>query len=199
MVAVRGRGRDAEGVRVVGAGLPPRAHRLLLRVAPEQAVGDAVEALDAQGFVAGDTALEAELVRLAPTWTTRVVEMGDDAATWRRGLLSDVVDVVTLGVGGAFVRRKVERTWVVATARATADGTDLVLAPLAGRWGQTDTGGVTARPWVDAAAAVLVQAWRAGGVLVREPTTTPFVGDRDCPAYPRTFRRAQKEARGRRV
>ncbi|QGQ19850.1 hypothetical protein GC089_12265 [Cellulomonas sp. JZ18] len=170
-----------------------------MREAPEHAVARAVDSLLAQGFVPGAPALEAELARLAPTWTTRVVEIGDDAATWRRGLVSDVVDVVTLGLAGRFVPRKVEKTWVVVTARPTADGTDVVLAPLAGRWGQADTGGTTAKPWVDAAAGALVQAWRAGGVLLREPTTTPFVGDRDCPAYPRTFRRAQKEVRARRA
>lgn len=167
---------------------------MVVRDAPAAAVAHAVDELVAQGFEP-EPALEAALTRRAPTWSTRVVAMGDDGGTWRRGLLADAADLVTFGLASDLLPRKVERTWVVVTARTLASGTELTLAPLAGRLGQTDAGGMTARPFLDAAATALAAGYRGPGALVEEPTSAPFVTDRDSPAFPRTFRQVLGEVR----
>lgn len=187
------------GVRALGAGRLPRTYRLTVRDTPERSVDRAVDALLAQGFVLSPSDLTTALVVRAPAWTTRVVQIGDDAATWRRGALAAVAGLVSGGLLGDLVPRAIEATWVVVTAQPSGDGScTLVLAPLAARAGQTGGGGSTARAPLDAAAEAIVRERMQDGTLAAPPTSALFAADPGCPGIPRTFRAALKDVRARR-
>lgn len=172
-----------------------RAHHLVVRDDAQSAVARGVDELVARGFVAAAPALEEALGAAAPGWTLRVVTIGDNAATWRRGALASALSLATLGFGALLIRRRVEKTWVVVAAHPRGDGgTDLHVAPFASRWGEGGEGTASAGPWVAEAGEALAQRYGAGGALLAAPERRPFVVDPQSPAYPKTFRSALKRA-----
>ncbi|WP_203758747.1 hypothetical protein, partial [Cellulomonas chitinilytica] len=191
-VAVSGAGATQPGFELFAPRVRPA--RLEVRDSPDRAVDNAVRELVVQGFVVAPQDVGAVLARQGSPWVARLVEIGDTGAAWRRGCLIDAVDVVTLGIAGTFLRRRIEHVVLVVTARATLSGTcELVVGPTRVPMAADDSLG-SAGPRYATALERLAAGYDGAGALVGKPTSTPHVRDADCPACIPTATRLLRQA-----
>lgn len=189
------RGRGAQASESGFDWFPPRVRPVRMEVVdtPERAVENAVHELVAQGFTVAPQDVGAVLARQGSPWVARVVEIGDTVAAWRRGCLIDVVNVLTLGLAGILMRRRMEHVAVVVTARASATGTtELVVGPSRVPMAADESLASAGRRYATALGAVAAGYERGGALAAR--TSMLHVQDPDCPACIPTAKRLLREA-----
>ncbi len=160
---MRGSGEDAHVGPVRWNGLTRGGARMLVRDEPSTAVRRATDALIAEGFSDGGDTFATAIRESGSEWTAHDVRLGDVAKSWKRG----VVEFFAEGTGLEFFPkfwRGATPTVVVACARRTAEGTELLVYPHYSIRGGADRN--DAAPLIRQAVQSLSDAYGASGALV---------------------------------
>jgi len=163
-VTSRGRGRDARIGPIRWNGLPGRAARFIVTDSDVAAVLTiAVQCLESEGFERGAGEFVEKVQDMRSGWVAQDLYLGDIRKSWRRG----AVEWFTEGTGlDLFVPfwRGATPTLIVACARATREGTELVIASHVSVRGGADSN--DAAPLLRRSWDALEQRFRADGVFV---------------------------------
>lgn len=160
---MRGSGEDAHVGPVRWNGLTRGGAKLLVRDEPDSVVRRARDALVAAGFADGGESFAAAIRESGSEWVARDVRLGDVAKSWKRG----VVEFFAEGTGLEFFPkfwRGATPTVVVACARRTPEGSELVIYPHYSIRGGADRN--DAAPLVRRAVQDLSDAFAAAGTLI---------------------------------
>ncbi len=140
-----------------------RGARLVVGESPDAALPMLVEALRMERFEVGDDRVSRALTARGSEWIAQDLRIGSSSPSWSSGILDAALQHTPL----AFVpvlRRRATPTMVIASARAHAEGAELVVFshPTLIGWSTTND----AAPLVSAAVDRVAAQYAAGGRLV---------------------------------
>ncbi len=137
--------------------------RFVVRTDPQAAMQAAVAQLQAVGFALGDDTFQRLLTESGSEWLAQDLRLGAIKRSWKRGVVAWLVE----GTGLEFFRpfwRGATPTLVVASARATPVGTELVIYPHVSILGGSDAN--DAGPLIRTTLAALNDHFSTTGTLV---------------------------------
>lgn len=159
----RGSGEDAHVGPVRWNGLTRGGARLVVRDDPESVVRRARDALVAAGFTDGGESFSTAIRESASEWVAQDVRLGDVARSWKRGVVEFFAEGTGLELFPKFWRGA-SPTVVVACARRTPEGSELVIYPHYSIRGGADRN--DAAPLVRRAVQDVSDAYAASGALL---------------------------------
>lgn len=162
-ITARGDGADMRIAPVRWNGLTRGGARFVVRIDPAAALSAAVDRLQEEGFAPGDDTFRRRLQSEGSEWLAQDLRLGDVRKSWKRGIIAGLVEDTGLEFFPRFWRGATP-TLVVACARATSDGTELVVYPHVSIRGGSDSN--DAYPLVRRAVTALDERFAAEGVLV---------------------------------
>ncbi|MCR2826977.1 hypothetical protein [Microbacterium sp. zg.Y909] len=137
--------------------------RFVVRTDPRSALRAAVAQLQAVGFALGDETFQRRLTESGSKWLAQDLRLGNIKESWKRGFISWVVEDTGLEFFRRFWRGAAP-TLVVAAARETASGTELVIYPHTSWRGGSDQN--DAAPLMRTTLAALADHFSNSGALI---------------------------------